>query len=130
VDCRAESWNREAMLMTVAGSTPSSPSPAGRMASLDTVSDADWKHRLLELHRPDHAPIGAIIAATEDRIARFPIHEMPILERWYRDHACLAGDAAHAVGPHSGQGGSLAMEDAIVLAKCLRVGPDVGGLAS
>ena len=92
---------------------------------LDAVPDADWKHRLLDLHGSDHAPIGSIIAATEDRIARFPIHEMPILEGWYRDRVCLAGDAAHAVGPHSGQGGSLAMEDAIVLAKCLRDAPKV-----
>jgi 2-polyprenyl-6-methoxyphenol hydroxylase-like FAD-dependent oxidoreductase len=92
---------------------------------LDAISDADWKRRLLDLHGPDHAPIGAIIAATEDRIARFPIQEMPILERWYPDRVCLAGDAAHAVGPHSGQGGSLALEDAIVLAKCLRDAPKV-----
>lgn len=33
---------------------------------------------------------------------------------------CLIGDAAHAVGPHVGQGASLALEDAFVLAKCLR----------
>jgi 2-polyprenyl-6-methoxyphenol hydroxylase-like FAD-dependent oxidoreductase len=92
---------------------------------LDAISDADWKRRLLDMHDPDHDPIGAIIAATEDRIARFPIHEMPILECWYRDRVCLAGDAAHAVGPHSGQGGSLAMEDAIVLATCLRDAPKV-----
>jgi 2-polyprenyl-6-methoxyphenol hydroxylase-like FAD-dependent oxidoreductase len=45
--------------------------------------------------------------------------------RWYRGRVCLAGDAAHAVGPHSGQGGSLALEDAIVLAKCLRDAPEV-----
>jgi 2-polyprenyl-6-methoxyphenol hydroxylase-like FAD-dependent oxidoreductase len=33
---------------------------------------------------------------------------------------CLIGDAAHAVGPHVGQGAALALEDAFVLAKCLR----------
>jgi hypothetical protein len=30
------------------------------------------------------------------------------------------GDAAHATSPSSGQGASLAIEDAVVLAKCLR----------
>jgi 2-polyprenyl-6-methoxyphenol hydroxylase-like FAD-dependent oxidoreductase len=29
------------------------------------------------------------------------------------------GDAAHAVAPHSGQGASMAIEDALVLAACL-----------
>ena len=32
----------------------------------------------------------------------------------------VSGDAAHAIGPHVGQGASLALEDALVLAKCLR----------
>ena len=31
----------------------------------------------------------------------------------------LMGDAAHAVAPHSGQGASMAIEDALVLAACL-----------
>ena len=30
------------------------------------------------------------------------------------------GDAAHAISPHVGQGAALAMEDALVLAQCLR----------
>ncbi len=32
----------------------------------------------------------------------------------------LIGDAAHATSPSAGQGASLALEDAIVLAQCLR----------
>jgi FAD-dependent urate hydroxylase len=32
----------------------------------------------------------------------------------------LIGDAVHATSPSSGQGASLALEDAVVLAKCLR----------
>jgi 2-polyprenyl-6-methoxyphenol hydroxylase-like FAD-dependent oxidoreductase len=34
------------------------------------------------------------------------------------------GDAAHAVGPHAGQGASMAIEDALVLAACLEAEPD------
>jgi 2-polyprenyl-6-methoxyphenol hydroxylase-like FAD-dependent oxidoreductase len=50
---------------------------------------------------------------------------MPVLRSWYAGRVCLMGDAAHATGPHSGQGGSMAMEDAIVLAKCLRDFDDI-----
>jgi 2-polyprenyl-6-methoxyphenol hydroxylase-like FAD-dependent oxidoreductase len=34
--------------------------------------------------------------------------------------ALIIGDAAHAAAPSSGQGASMAFEDAVVLAKCLR----------
>jgi FAD-dependent urate hydroxylase len=36
----------------------------------------------------------------------------------------IIGDAAHAAAPNSGQGASMAIEDALVLAKCLRDSPD------
>lgn len=37
----------------------------------------------------------------------------------------LVGDAAHAASPSAGHGASMALEDALVLAKCLR---DVAGV--
>ncbi len=37
----------------------------------------------------------------------------------------LVGDAAHGTAPTSGQGASLAIEDRIILAKCLRDIPDL-----
>lgn len=37
----------------------------------------------------------------------------------------IIGDAAHATSPASGQGASMAFEDAVTLAKCLRDLPDV-----
>ena len=47
-------------------------------------------------------------------------------EQWQRQLVELfAGDAAHAPSPTSGQGASLAAEDAVVLAKCLRGLPDI-----
>jgi len=79
----------------------------------------------LDVHRPDHAPIQDIIASTTGEIARFAVYEMPVLPTWHKGRVCLVGDAAHATGPHSGQGAAMAMEDAIVLAKCLRDIPQV-----
>jgi 2-polyprenyl-6-methoxyphenol hydroxylase-like FAD-dependent oxidoreductase len=40
-------------------------------------------------------------------------------EAWYTGRVVLIGDAAHASSPMMGQGGSLAMEDAYVLAEAL-----------
>ena len=37
----------------------------------------------------------------------------------------VIGDAAHATSPASGQGASMALEDAVVLAQCLRDVPSV-----
>jgi 2-polyprenyl-6-methoxyphenol hydroxylase-like FAD-dependent oxidoreductase len=39
----------------------------------------------------------------------------------------VIGDAAHVTSPSSGQGASLAIEDALILAQCLR---DCGGLSA
>src|SRR5262249_46369745 len=52
------------------------------------------------------------------------IHHGPIewleLDRWHAGRVVLIGDAAHASSPMMGQGGSMAMEDAWVLAETLR----------
>ena len=45
---------------------------------------------------------------------------MPLVPTWHRDSMVIIGDAAHAVSPATGQGVSLACEDAVVLALCLR----------
>lgn len=37
----------------------------------------------------------------------------------------IIGDAAHAASPSSGQGAAMAIEDAVVLAQCLRDVPDI-----
>jgi FAD-dependent urate hydroxylase len=39
------------------------------------------------------------------------------LGRWQQGRVVLIGDAAHAAPPHMGEGGSMAMEDAVVLAE-------------
>jgi 2-polyprenyl-6-methoxyphenol hydroxylase-like FAD-dependent oxidoreductase len=46
-------------------------------------------------------------------------------ERWHAGRVVLIGDAAHASSPVLGQGGCLAMEDAIVLAEILQTSPSI-----
>lgn len=47
------------------------------------------------------------------------------LDRWHEGRTVLIGDAAHATAPVWAQGAALALEDAIVLARCLSAHPDV-----
>lgn len=42
----------------------------------------------------------------------------------------VAGDAMHVMGPFLGQGGSIALEDAVVLARCLAQGQRTSGINS
>jgi 2-polyprenyl-6-methoxyphenol hydroxylase-like FAD-dependent oxidoreductase len=49
--------------------------------------------------------------------------DLPPSGRWRTARTLLLGDAAHAASPATGQGASMAMEDAVVLAKALRDAP-------
>jgi FAD-dependent urate hydroxylase len=42
------------------------------------------------------------------------------LDHWAHGRVVLIGDAAHATSPNMAQGGAMALEDALVLAECLR----------
>jgi len=84
-----------------------------------------WKARLIELHRDDHEPIPTMLQATDGGIGLFPIYDLATLPAWHTGRIALAGDAAHVMGPHTGQGSAMALEDAIVLAMCLRDIPDI-----
>jgi salicylate hydroxylase len=76
----------------------------------------------------------AAIADTLGRIARqvawhkWALHRLPPLAAWVRGRVALLGDAAHPVLPYLAQGGALALEDAVVLARCLAEFPrDIPG---
>ena len=87
---------------------------------LEAVSDGERRAQLLALHRDDPPPFPEIVRATEGDIGAWIVHDLPPLPVWHRGPVCLIGDATHATAPHGAQGASLALEDAVVLAKCLR----------
>ena len=86
---------------------------------LDQSELADLKKRLTALHRNDPEPIVSIIEQAHS-IEIYPIYDIPFLDQWHQGRVCLIGDAAHATAPHIGQGASLALEDTLVLAQCIR----------
>jgi 2-polyprenyl-6-methoxyphenol hydroxylase-like FAD-dependent oxidoreductase len=78
------------------------------------------KQELLDLFGDWHDPVPAVIEATrESDILRNDVYELPHLKRWSLGRVTLLGDAAHAMTPNLGQGGCLAIEDALVLASCI-----------
>jgi FAD-dependent urate hydroxylase len=52
-------------------------------------------------------------------------YDLPTVPAWHSESMVIIGDAAHAASPSSGQGASLAAEDAVMLAKCLRDLPSI-----
>lgn len=79
--------------------------------------------RIAAMHRGDPLDIPEIVKDLTAIDRNYPIYDMPALPRWWSDNVLLIGDAAHAVAPHSGQGASMALEDAIVLSECLANDP-------
>jgi FAD-dependent urate hydroxylase len=95
-------------------------------AELAGTSTEEWKRRLLDLFAGDLNRISEIIQATRGEIGAYTVHDLATIPTWHRGPVALIGDAAHATSPNAGQGASLAMEDALVVAKCLRDLPDTG----
>ena len=82
--------------------------------SLDTI-----QREMLAIYTGYREPIETLIRNTQATV-KHNIHDIQSLPTWQRGRVLLIGDAAHAVSPNSGQGASLALEDAIYLAKLLR----------
>ncbi|WP_373232382.1 FAD-dependent oxidoreductase [Cohnella sp.] len=92
---------------------------------LQSIPQAEWRRTINGLYANDIAPIPEIVRSTEEEIGVYPIYDMPSLPVWHDKSIVLVGDAVHATSPSAGQGASLALEDALVLAKCVRDIPDV-----
>jgi 2-polyprenyl-6-methoxyphenol hydroxylase-like FAD-dependent oxidoreductase len=79
----------------------------------------------LERFRRRFEGFGGPVPAYLDALERdCQLHFSPVewmeLDSWHSGRVVLIGDAAHAAPPHMGEGGAMAMEDAVVLAGALR----------
>ena len=95
-------------------------------AELAAISTEGWREMLLDLFAGDASPAVELIRSTPGKLAGWATYDLPSVPTWYRGSLVIIGDAAHATAPSSGQGASMAIEDAVVLARCLRDLPDSG----
>ena len=76
-------------------------------------------HRLLSrLFEDFHPDLRGLLAATSE-VTKWAMFEREPLPLWSRGRVVLLGDACHPMKPHMGQGAAMAIEDAMVLARCL-----------
>lgn len=82
--------------------------PVGRKRELQEMF-ADWPE-----------PISELIAATDEAsILKNELCDHIPIKKWGNQNITLLGDAAHPTLPTMGQGACMALEDALVVTKCL-----------
>jgi len=87
----------------------------GWWATSNTTNNDD----LLRLFEGWYRPVTQLIEATPpSSILKTGAFDRPSTRNWGRGRMTLLGDAIHPTTPNLGQGGCLAMEDAMVLARC------------
>jgi 2-polyprenyl-6-methoxyphenol hydroxylase-like FAD-dependent oxidoreductase len=107
------------------------PMRAGRVywfASLTVAEQGSdiGRDGLLDAFEGWHEPVGQVIAATDpETIVVTPIHDADPFPLRARGAVALVGDAAHPSTPGLGQGACQAIEDAVVLGRCLQSGNPV-----
>ena len=83
--------------------------------------DESSREELLRLFGDWCKPVPDLIRATPaNALVRNAVSDRPPVEKWGRRAMTLLGDAIHPLTPNLGQGGCLAIEDAAVLARCLK----------
>jgi salicylate hydroxylase len=107
------------------------PVRGGREVAVVVIARAQWQGREWDAQADGDAVVkslatthGAIasalaMAARDAPWRRWALHRMPPLDDWVNGRVALLGDAVHPMLPYLAQGGALAMEDAVVLARSL-----------
>jgi salicylate hydroxylase len=73
-----------------------------------------------------HADVrGLMEKAPENHLVKWALFDRDPLTQWRTAQATLLGDAAHPMLPFMGLGAALAIEDAIILARCLEAEPTI-----
>jgi 2-polyprenyl-6-methoxyphenol hydroxylase-like FAD-dependent oxidoreductase len=101
------------------------PEPEITREQRRNTNEEEWARRLLALVQNDAGPAAELISTGRLELAGDNTYDLGHLPTWFRGRMVIIGDAAHAPSPSSGQGASMALEDAVVLAQALRDHADV-----
>jgi FAD-dependent urate hydroxylase len=91
-----------------------------RELTREELAAVNWRDHLLEMFAKEPGPARDLVEATEELYSGWNTYDFPKVPTWHRDRMIIIGDAAHATSPASGQGASMAIEDAVTLAMSLR----------
>ncbi|MBN9218017.1 MAG: FAD-dependent monooxygenase [Mesorhizobium sp.] len=97
--------------------------PLDEAAAMAKPDPAQLAATVRRLHAGDPPAVRRIVETFTHIPRGYPVFDMRHLPQWHSGRVVLLGDAAHAVSPHAGQGASMAIEDAVVLAACLDATP-------
>jgi salicylate hydroxylase/6-hydroxynicotinate 3-monooxygenase len=73
---------------------------------------------LQEAYAGFHPDVQAVIAACPE-VHKWALFERDPLNTWVQGRVMLLGDACHPMTPYMAQGAAMALEDSVVLARCL-----------
>lgn len=95
----------------------------------DETATREWSARVhpgwVQHGVRDFPPDARDLIAAVDQWRKWALHELDLPSRFANGRIALLGDAAHPVLPFLAQGGVLALEDAVVAAKCASETPDM-----
>lgn len=100
--------------------TPGPELSRERLATGTPEGRARWREHVAGLFAGDASPAADIVRATAEGIVASNAYDIARTPVWSRGSMVVLGDAAHAAAPNAAQGASMAIEDGVVLAKCLR----------
>jgi 2-polyprenyl-6-methoxyphenol hydroxylase-like FAD-dependent oxidoreductase len=102
------------------------PEPEISREQRRSTTPEEWRQRLLALVEDDTSAASELIGAGHLDLAGDNTYDLGHVPVWHDDRSVVVGDAAHAPSPSSGQGASMALEDAVALAVAVR---DTGTVA-
>ncbi len=91
------------------------PEPGFQVESWSLTGD---QNTLLAAFAGFHATVRAILSAAPD-VRKWALVERDPMRSWWKNRIVLLGDACHPMTPYMAQGAASAIEDAVVLARCL-----------